>query len=190
MGEVVACFTVTFRRSQRSLTRALPPSLSLSLRPQVTARKNKMPLDNMSLDTFVTRMHRVNDAVNHGQYPEDGAFVHGLLMEGARWTDEEESADDVYSVAGTACAGHLTESKLKVLLTSMPLIYVKAVQVQPEWSPESVGYLRGDASLYECPVYLTSARGGTFVFLATLKTADPVHKWTLAGVAILLQDDN
>lgn len=144
----------------------------------------------MSLDTFVTRMYRVNDAINHGTYPEDGAFVHGLLMEGARWTDEEESGDDTYTIAGTQCAGHLTESKLKVLLTPMPLMYVKAVQVQPEWSPESVGYLRGDPNLYECPVYLTSARGPTFVFLSTLKTNEPVHKWVLAGVALLMSSDD
>ena len=144
----------------------------------------------MSLDTYVTRMYRVNDAINHGTYPEDGAFVHGLLMEGARWTDEEESGDDVYTLAGTPCAGHLTESRLKVLLTPMPLMYVKAIVVQPEWSPESVGYLRGDPGLYECPVYLTSARGGTFVFLSTLKTVDPVHKWVLAGVALLMSSDD
>ena len=144
----------------------------------------------MSLDTFVTRMHRVNDAINHGVYPEDGAFVHGMLMEGARWTDEEESADDVYAVSGTQCAGHLTESRLKVLLTPMPLLYVKAVQVQPDWAPESVGYLRGDPSLYECPCYLTSARGGTFVFLATLKTTEPTSKWVLAGVALLMSQDD
>lgn len=148
-----------------------------------------MPLDKMSLDTYVTRMHRLHDAINHGQYPEDGAFVHGLLMEGARWTDEDESHDDTYTVAGTACAGHLTESRLKVLLTPMPLIYVKAVQVQPDWSPESVGYLRGDPGLFECPVFLTSARGPTFVFLATLKSVDPTHRWVLAGVALLMQSD-
>ena len=164
--------------------------LILSFLNQVTARKNKLPLDNMSLDTFVTRMYRVTDALVLGVYPEDGVFVHGLLMEGARWTDEEESVDDAYTIANTPCAGHLTESRLKVLLTPMPLLYVKAVQVQPDWSPESVGYLRSDPSLYECPVYLTSARGFTFVFLSTLRTLSPVHKWILAGVALLMQSDD
>lgn len=111
-------------------------------------------------------------------------------MEGARWTDEEESSEHLYSVGTTPCAGHLTESRLKQLLTPMPVMYVKAVPVQPQWSPESVGYLRGDPSLYECPVYLTSARGGTFVFLATLLTMEPTYRWVLAGVALLLQSDD
>jgi len=166
-----------------------PTSLLTAIK-QVTARRNKLPLDNMSLDTHVTRMYRVNDAIAMATYPADGIFVHGLLMEGARWTDDEESAESVYQVHGTSCAGHLTESKLKQLLTQMPLIYVHAVEVQPEWSPESVGYLRSDPTLYECPVYLTSARGATFVFLSTMKTVAPVNKWILAGVAILMQSDD
>lgn len=193
---------------------------------QVTARKNKLPLDNMSLDTHVTRMRKVTDATTLALYPEDGIFVHGLLIEGARWTDDEEAGDMTYLMGGencprcrvciallpsflfecwvdvllllfyiiwatgTPCAGHLTDSRLKQLLTPMPIIYVKAVQVQPDWSPESVGYIRGDDTLYECPVYLTSARGPTFVFLSTLRTKNPVHRWVLAGVALLMQSDD
>lgn len=144
----------------------------------------------MSLDTHVTRMYRAADAIVQAHYPEDGIFVHGLLIEGARWTDEEESSELVSTVSGTSCAGCLTESRLKQLLTPMPVLYIKAVQVQPNWIPESVGYLRKDPNLYECPVYLTSARGPTFVFLAVLKTRDPVHRWILAGVALLMQSDD
>ena len=144
----------------------------------------------MSLDTHVTRMYRPVDALIASFYPEDGIFVHGLLIEGARWTDEEESTGCTYPISGTSCAGHLTESRLKQLLMPMPVIYVKAVPVSEDWSPESVGSLRGDPKLYECPVYLTSARGATFVFLATLKTLEPVHRWILAGVALLMQSDD
>ena len=61
---------------------------------------------------------------------------------------------------------------------------------QPEWSPQSVGYLRANPELYECPVYYTSARGPTFVFLSTLKSNDPTNKRVLAGVAILMQSDD
>ena len=144
----------------------------------------------MSLDTHVTRMYKVTEAIALAAYPEDGIFVHGLMMEGARWSDEEESVESLYTVAGTTCAGYVSDSRLKQLLTFLPVMYVKAVPVEPHWSPESVGYLRGDPSLYECPVYLTSARGGTFVFLSTLRTKDPVHKWILAGVALLMQSDD
>ena len=48
----------------------------------MTARKHKLPLDNMSLDTHVTRMHKVSDAVALATYPEDGIFVNGLQIEG------------------------------------------------------------------------------------------------------------
>jgi dynein heavy chain, axonemal len=144
----------------------------------------------MTLDTHVTRMYRADEAFVHGVYPEDGIFIHGLFIEGARWTDEEESSESVTNISGTVCAGHLTESRLKQLLTPLPLIYVKAIVVQPDWSPESVGYLRKNPTLYECPVYLTSARGSTFVFLSTLFTIDPVYRWILAGVAILMQSDD
>ena len=144
----------------------------------------------MSLDTHVTRLRKVADALSLATYPEDGAYVHGLLMEGARWTDEEESAESIYNESNVSCAGHLTESKLKVLLEPLPILYVKAVPVQPHWSPECVGYLRSNPNLFECPVYLTSARGNTFVFLSTLKSVDPVHRWILAGVALLMQSDD
>jgi dynein heavy chain len=165
------------------------PTALLTAIMQVTARAKKLPLDHMTLDTHVTRMYRPDDAIALASHPEDGIFIHGLFMEGARWTDEEESADHAAVVGTTPCAGHITTSKLKQLLTQMPIFYVKAVPVQPQWLPESVGYLRREAGLYECPVYLTSARGGTFVFLSTLTTVDPVHKWILAGVALLMQSD-
>ena len=70
----------------------------------------------------------------------------------------------------------------------MPVVYVKAVVVQAEWEPTSVGYLRHDANTYECPVYLTTFRGPTYVFLATLRTKQPTSKWVMAAVAMIFQD--
>ena len=61
--------------------------------------------------------------------------------------------------------------------------------LQPTWEPSAVGYIRHDPKIYEAPVYITSFRGPTYVFLATLKTEDPVSKWTLTGTAVLLQTD-
>lgn len=62
--------------------------------------------------------------------------------------------------------------------------------LQSTWEPSAVGYLRHDPKIYEAPVYITSFRGPTYVFLATLKTEDPVSKWTLTGTAVLLQTDD
>lgn len=63
------------------------------------------------------------------------------------------------------------------------------LNLQSTWEPSAVGYIRHDPKIYEAPVYITSFRGPTYVFLATLKTEDPVSKWTLTGTAVLLQTD-
>jgi len=151
---------------------------------QVTARKNNLPLDNMTIETHVTTMK--NHAEAEG-YPEDGAFVHGLFMEGARWDVSDE--DEPQSVGTTKVAGCIHDSRLKELLPPMPVMYLKAVTVQPTWEPSSVGYLRHDPNVYDCPVYITNFRGPTYVFLATLRTVEPAQKWTLAGVALVFQEN-
>jgi dynein heavy chain len=92
-------------------------------------------------------------------------------------------------VTGTPTAGNLVDGRLKELLPAMPVIYVKAVPVQPSWEPSAVGYLRRVPDIYECPVYITSFRGPTYVFLSTLKTVDPCSKWVLTGTAMLMQTD-
>jgi dynein heavy chain len=107
------------------------------------------------------------------EYAEDGCYVHGLYLEGGRWDE-----------------GALTDSKLKELLSSMPVIYVKSVPIQPHWEPSPVGYLRHDPNIYECPVYMTSFRGPTYIFLATLRSEEDVKKWVMRGTAMLLQTDN
>ncbi len=45
---------------------------------------------------------------------------------------------------------------------------------------------------YECPVYTNMQRANVYapvVSTFTLHTAEPPHKWVLASVALLLQDD-
>ena len=161
------------------------PTSYLTAVMQVTARRTGSPLDCMTTETHVTTYLKPTDV---DYYPEDGAFVHGLYIEGARWPVGEE-AGDPEAVSGVPVAGVLVDSRLKELLPPLPLIYVKAVPVQPTWEPSAVGYLRRVPDIYECPVYLTSFRGPTYVFLATLKTADPCSKWVLTGTAILMQTD-
>jgi len=152
---------------------------------QVTSRKTGMPLDCMTTATHITTFLKP-EFVDY--YPENGAFVHGLYIEGARWPTGEE-AGDVEMVTGVPCAGYIVDSRLKELLPPLPVIYVKAVSVEPTWEPSAVGYLRRVADIFEAPIYLTSARGATYVFLATLKTVDPNSKWVLTGTAVLMQTD-
>lgn len=161
------------------------PTSYLTAVMQVTARRTGMPLDQMTTETYMSTF--VDPAVID-YYPQDGAFVHGLYIEGARWPVGEE-AGDPEMLTGTQIAGNLVDSRLKELLPALPVIYVKAVAVKSTWEPSSVGYLRRQADIYECPVYTTSFRGHTYIFLATLKTVDPANKWVLTGTAMLMQTD-
>lgn len=48
------------------------------------------------------------------------------------------------------------------------------------------------AGYYQCPVYTNMQRANVYspcVSNFTLKTAEEAHKWVLASVALLLQDD-
>lgn len=161
------------------------PTSYLTAVMQVTARRTGMPLDQMTTETHVTTFLKP-DTIDY--YPVDGAFIHGFYIEGARWPTGEEAGEPEI-LTGTPVAGHLVDGRLKELLPPMPVIYVKAVAVQPSWEPSAVGYLRRVPDIYECPVYITSFRGHTYVFLATLKTVDPCSKWVLTGTAILMQTD-
>ena len=83
-------------------------------------------------------------------------------MEGARWDTS---------------LGAITDSRLKELFPQMPVVYIKAI-TQDKQDLKNV---------YECPVYKTRSRGPTYVWTFNLKSRDRPNKWTLAGVAILLQ---
>ena len=108
-------------------------------------------------------------------------------------------------ITGVSCQGHLAPSRLKELMSPLPVVYLKAVIVDSAWEASSVGYLRHNDDTYECPVYQTTFRGPTYVFLATMAAGpkpqegdDPAvlaadggkSKWVLGGVAIMMQTDS
>ncbi|KAA0166994.1 hypothetical protein FNF28_02917 [Cafeteria roenbergensis] len=162
------------------------PMAFLTAIMQVTARQTGLALDNMSVETHMTAMFDPNDAE---EYPENGMFCHGLFIEGARWATGEEGGDPE-TVGTTVTQGCLADSFIKELLPQLPVMYLRAVEVEPTWDPQSVGYIRGVADTYECPVYTTTFRGPTYVFLATMKTRQDKTRWVRAGVAIIMQSDD
>jgi dynein heavy chain len=134
------------------------PQSFLTAIMQQTARKNEWPLDKMCLNCDVTKKQKED----FNAPPREGAYIHSLFMEGARW--------DINM-------GSIVSARLKELFPQMPVIFVKAV-TQDKQDTKNV---------YECPVYKTRQRGPTFVWTFNLKTKEKAAKWTLAGTAILLQ---
>jgi dynein heavy chain len=127
---------------------------------QTTARKNEWPLDKMTLTIDVTKKSREE----FSGAPREGAYIHGLSMEGARW--------DMNS-------GMIQDSFLKDLTPSMPVIYIKAITIDK----------KDTKGVYECPVYRTRQRGPTYVWTFNLKTKEKSQKWILGGVCLLCNSD-
>lgn len=133
------------------------PQSFLTAVMQTTARRNDWPLDKTVLLTEVTK----KTAEQVDAPSRDGAFVHGLTLEGARWDDK---------------AGCLEDSKPKELFCPMPVLLVRAVTADKAETRD----------VYQCPVYATEARFREEVFTAQLKSKAGWIKWTLAGVAMFL----
>ncbi|GCB64021.1 hypothetical protein scyTo_0000226, partial [Scyliorhinus torazame] len=133
------------------------PQSFLTAIMQSIARKNEWPLDKMCLSVDVTKKTKED----YGHPPREGAYIHGLFLEGARW--------DIQS-------GIITEARLKDLTPTMPVIFVRA-------TPADRQEIK---NIYECPVYKTKTRGPTYVWTFNLKTREKPAKWILAGVTLLL----
>ncbi|XP_076777045.1 dynein axonemal heavy chain 11 isoform X9 [Arvicanthis niloticus] len=134
------------------------PQSFLTAIMQTMARRNEWPLDRMCLTIDVTKKTKED----YGHPPREGAYLHGLHLEGARW--------DIQS-------GALVDARLKELTSTMPVIFAKAIPVDRQEIKHA----------YECPVYKTKARGPTYVWTFRLRSKDRIAKWVLAGVALLLE---
>ncbi|XP_047469503.1 dynein beta chain, ciliary-like [Penaeus chinensis] len=134
------------------------PQSFLTAIMQSTARKCELPLDQMCLQCDVTKKNKEDFT----SPPREGAYVHGLFLEGASW-DNDTSI--------------LIDSRLKELHPQMPVIFIRAITVDKAES----------RNLYECPLYKTRERGPHYVWTFSLKTKEKPAKWILAGVALLLQ---
>ncbi|XP_033613038.1 dynein heavy chain 11, axonemal [Fukomys damarensis] len=134
------------------------PQSFLTAIMQSMARKNEWPLDRTCLTVDVTK--KAKEDYSHP--PREGAYLHGLSMEGARW--------DIQS-------GTIVEARLKELTSTMPVIFAKAIPMDRQETKHT----------YECPVYKNKTRGSTYIWTFRLKSKEKTAKWVLAGVALLLE---
>lgn len=101
--------------------------------------------------------------------PEDGCYIRGLFIEGARWNAHSHQLD---------------ESRPKDLFSEMPII----------WLIPIVNRAQPSSGVYVCPVYKTLTRAGTlsttghstnFVFSVELPSDKRQTHWIKRGVAML-----
>jgi len=141
------------------------PQSFLTAVMQSTARRNEWPLDKTTHQVEVTKKLEPDEIDAPSR---DGAYVHGLMIEGCRWDEK---------------AGSLTDSFPKELFAPMPVMLIKAVQVEKAEQKDTYG----------APVYKTRMRpkgalghpDGGYIFTAGLKTKESAAKWVMAGVALL-----
>merc|ERR1711871_266331 len=133
------------------------PQSFLTAIMQQAAQLNSWELDKLYIQTDVTK----KSIEEVDTTSKDGCYVNGFNLEGARW-----------NVNG----GVIEKAKPREMFCEMPIVFCKASFITA--APTT--------GVYKCPVYKTRTRGNTYVFSAMLKTKSPAERWTLAGVALLL----
>ena len=159
------------------------------------ARKYTVPIDAVYFDFEVqtsTSPHSGTSA------PPDGAFVHGLFLEGAAWDPVE-------------CV--LVDQRPQELLSPLPMLWLRPAVFEAGGSAEEgkeaeskadsgvPRYAPPSTHVYVCPTYKTASRHGVlsttghstnFVLDISLPISDDdtPQKWTRRGAALLCQTSN
>jgi len=143
------------------ISRLFNPCSFLTAIKQICCQTQGLELDKLQVYTDVTK----KEAKQVDSHAKEGAFVTGMFLEGARWDMASNSLED---------------SKPKEMIVPMPVILCKAGQMSD----------KVDKNQYICPTYCVPIRRPYYVFPAQLRTKAIADKWTLAGVAMILDVSN
>jgi dynein heavy chain len=133
------------------------------------SRKYKIPIDTLQ---FAFEVLDVYERSEVEQPPQDGVFIDGLYLDGARWDDELRVVAD---------------SKLGELTSRVPVIHFAPTDEPLVYNPQ----------LYQAPCYKTSVRAGVlsttgqstnYVLSVALPIKHDESYWILKGAALLCQD--
>jgi dynein heavy chain len=132
-------------------------------------RKYSVPIDLLAMSFTVIKMENVTE------FPENGAYIRGFILEGARWDRVE---------------GMLADQLPRQLTDPIPIVLITpCAQDDPD-------YVSAKERCYDAPVYKTSLRRGTlsttghstnYVMSMQLETNKPSRFWVNRGVAVVLQ---
>lgn len=131
---------------------------------QTFARKHMESIDTLSFEFTVLR----EEPDELTESPEDGVYMYGLYLEGARFDRS---------------SWLLHDSEPGKMFDLLPVIHFKPAVLHKQ-----------PPGTYQCPVYKTAVRKGVlsttgmstnFVVQVELPTDEPEQKWILAGVAAL-----
>ncbi|KAA0178390.1 hypothetical protein FNF27_00239 [Cafeteria roenbergensis] len=148
------------------------PTSLLTAVLQVKARKDTVAINKLTY-TFPI-VDRPANGIKAA--PEDGVFVRGLFLEGARWDFDEAK---------------LVEPQAMSLYETMPVVHFLPVIPRAE-GKKRAGGVADSAAMYSCPMYLYPVRTGTrerpsFMRMVELNAGDFTSDfWIKRGTALLL----
>lgn len=129
--------------------------------------------------------------------PDDGVYIHGLFLDGARWNRDTRELDEAFPKILSDTVPVVSVSWTKLEWNSNLMLKCAHLIITPQvwFQPIKVSDLK-QRDTYNCPLYKTSERRGVlattghssnFIIAIKLPTSKSVDHWILRGTALLCQ---